>query len=317
MMRNSHITKVCSNNMKQSKLDLVPVKLKEVDSISMGVLPNGETFLSLQGLAKFCGMAPSSIITLAQDWTKGEAKQKTRGKQLAELIKEWTESDTIPTSLYVEIASQYAISDVIHAVPESIVMAITDYYAHYAQVTKPEAIRNYRRAAKLGLRKYIYDRLDYNEQDIIGESWKLFQERILNNECPKGYFTMFDEATTIIASLIRNNISVDDSIMPDGSLGTHWANYWKTQSLEAKYSPRIKIMHKFPESYRQLNPKINAYPIAALSDFRSWFQSVYLPEKYPTYIKRKTSDGKISLESVPLLLSAVLPPEITDRLLTS
>ncbi|MBE0464903.1 MAG: hypothetical protein ACTIDY_13995 [Halomonadaceae bacterium] len=45
--------------MKQQPLDLVPVKIQEVDNISMGVLPNGETFLSLQGLAKFGGVAPS------------------------------------------------------------------------------------------------------------------------------------------------------------------------------------------------------------------------------------------------------------------
>nr|WP_075519057.1 hypothetical protein [Moritella viscosa]SHO17745.1 Putative uncharacterized protein [Moritella viscosa] len=275
--------------MTQNKLELVPIKLKEVDNISMGVLPNGETFLSLKGLARFCGVAPSAIIQLSQDWTKGEAQTKTRGKKLIDLIQEWT---------------------------ESIVMAITDYYAHYAQVTKPEAIQNYRKAAKLGLRSYIYDRLGYNKQDLVDESWKLFQERILNNECPKGYFTMFDEATTIIASLIRNDIIVDDSIMPDGSLGIHWAKYWKIQNIESKFGARIQILHKYPDSYRQRDPKINAYPIAALSEFRAWFQDVYLLEKYPTYIKNKTKDGKIALESVSLLLSAVLPPSVSGKLLS-
>jgi len=297
--------------MKQSKLELVPVKMQEVDNISMGVLPNGETFLSLQGLAKFCGVAPSAIIQLSQDWQKGEAQTKSRGKQLAQLISEWTDSDEIPVSLYVEIENTYAISSVTHAVPESIVMAITDYYAHYAQTTKPEAITNYRKAAKLGLRKYIYDRLDYNEDDLISESWKLLQERILNNESPKGYFTMFDEATTIIASLIRNNIAVDDSIMPDGSLGIHWAKYWKAQRLEASFGSRIKIHHKFPESYRQLDPEINAYPNEALSTFRTWFQDTYLPQKYPNYVKGKIKDkSKISL-----LLEAVLPPSLESKAL--
>ncbi len=303
------------NDVKQQPLNLVPVKMQEVDNISMGVLPNGETFLSLQGLAKFCGLAPSSVIQLAQDWSAGEAQGKIRGQQLTELIKEWTESESVPDTLYVEIDSKNSITGVIHAVPEQIVMAITDYYAHYAQVTKPEAIRNYRRAAKLGLRKYIYDRLNYNEQDLISESWKLFQERVLNNECPKGYFTMFDEATTIIASLIRNNIIVDDSIMPDGSLGIHWAKYWKDQGLEAVHGERIKIVHKYPESYRQLDPEINAYPIGALSEFRRWFQETYLPEKYPAYIKRKIKDGTVALESVPVLLSAVMPPDVSERLL--
>lgn len=303
------------NDVKQQPLDLVPVKIQEVDNISMGVLPNGETFLSLQGLAKFCGLAPSSVIQLAQDWSAGEAQDKIRGQQLTELIKEWTESESVPDTLYVEIDSKNSITGVIHAVPEQIVMAITDYYAHYAPMTKPEAVRNYRRAAKLGLRKYIYDRLNYNEQDLISESWKLFQERILNNECPKGYFTMFDEATMIIASLIRNNIIVDDSIMPDGSLGIHWAKYWKAQGLEMVHGERIKIFHKYPESYRQLDPEINAYPIGALSEFRGWFQETYLPEKYPAYIKRKIKDGTVALESVPVLLSAVMPPDVSERLL--
>ncbi|VXA79669.1 MULTISPECIES: hypothetical protein [Aeromonas] len=119
--------------MEQKTLNLVPVKMQEVDNISMGVLPNGETFLSLQGLAKFCGVAPSTIVQLAQDWEAGSAQGKIRGKQLEELIKEWTESEDTPDSLYVKIDSANSITDVIHAVPEQIVMAITDYYAHFLQ----------------------------------------------------------------------------------------------------------------------------------------------------------------------------------------
>jgi len=301
--------------MEQKILDLVPIKMQEVDSISMGVLPNGETFLSLQGLAKFCGVAPSTIVQLAQDWESGSAQGKIRGKQLEDLIKEWTESDHIPDSLYVKIDSKNSITGVIHAVPEQIVMAITDYYAHFAQTTKSEALSNYRKAAKLGLRTYIYERLNYNQQNKIAQSWSLFQERILNNQSPKGFFTMFDEATTIIASLIRHNIIVDDSIMPDGSLGIHWSNYWKCNSLDKKYSQRIKIHHKFPESYRQIDPEISAYPISAIAEFRSWFEEVYLPEKYPAYIKKKIKDGKISIETVPLLLSAVLPPTLEEKII--
>lgn len=299
--------------MKQRSLSITPVTIKEVDSISMGILPNGETFLSLQGLARFCGMAPSSIIQLAQDWEKGEAQGRQRGQQLEELIKEWTESTQAPDSLYVQLSSSNSITGTIHAVPEQIVMAITDYYAHFAPVRKDEAINNYRKAAKYGLRKYIYERLSYDEKDALSKSWSLFQERILLNESPRGYFTMFDEATSIIASLIRNNIIVDDSIMPDGSLGIHWAKYWKNNSLSIRYGDQIKIRHNFPESYRQLDPEINAYPHSALSDFRGWFEDVYLPEKYPEYVKRKVKDGKIMLESIPLLLSAVLPPDVATK----
>ncbi|HID9896193.1 hypothetical protein ACI2JW_14010 [Serratia ureilytica] len=299
--------------MKQQSLSITPIAIKEVDNISMGILPNGETFLSLQGLARFCGMAPSSIIQLAQDWEKGEAQGRQRGRQLEELIKEWTETEQAPDSLYVQLSSNNSITGTIHAVPEQIVMAITDYYAHFAQVKKDEAIINYRKAAKFGLRKYIYERLSYKETDAISKSWSLFQERILLNETPRGYFTMFDEATSIIASLIRNNIVVDDSIMPDGSLGSHWGRYWRTNALAEKYGEQIKIRHNFPESYRQLDPEINAYPHSALSEFRGWFEDIYLPEKYPEYVKRKVKDGKIMLESIPLLLSAVMPPEVSEK----
>ncbi|WP_447881972.1 hypothetical protein [Serratia fonticola] len=299
--------------MKQQSLSIAPIAIKEIDNISMGILPNGETFLSLQGLARFCGMAPSSIIQLAQDWEKGEAQGRQRGRQLEELIKEWTESDQAPDSLYVQLSSNNSITGTIHAVPEQIVMAITDYYAHFAQVKKDEAIINYRKAAKFGLRKYIYERLSYKETDAISRSWSLFQERILLNETPRGYFTMFDEATSIIASLIRNNIVVDDSIMPDGSLGSHWGRYWRTNSLADKYGDQIKIKHNFPESYRQLDPEINAYPHSALSEFRGWFEDVYLPEKYPEYVRRKVKDGTIMLESIPVLLSAVMPPEVSEK----
>lgn len=279
----------------------------------MGILPNGETFLSLQGVARFCGMAPSAIIQLAQDWSKGEAQGKLRGQQLTQLIKEWTGQDTVPDSLYVQISSNNSLSNFIHAVPEQIVMAITDYYAHFATTKKQEAINNYRKAARYGLRRYIYDSLSYNESDLASKSWALFQERILLNESPRGYFTMFDEATSIIASLIRHNIPVDDSIMPDASLGKHWGKYWNDNELQKAHGERIKIQHKFPPSYRQLDPEINAYPKACLSVFRDWFENTYLPNKYPDYIKRKHKDGKIKIESVPMLLAAVLPPTLEAK----
>lgn len=299
--------------MQQQKLSLAPIRVDEVDSISMGILPNGETFLSLQGVARFCGMAPSAIIQLAQDWAKGEAQGKLRGQQLTELIKEWTGQDTVPDSLYVQIPSNNSLSNFIHAVPEQIVMAITDYYAHFAATKKQEAISNYRKAARHGLRRYIYDSLSYNESDLISKSWALFQERILLNQSPKGYFTMFDEATSIIASLIRHNIPVDDSIMPDASLGKHWGKYWNDNELQKTHGEKIKIQHKFPQSYRQLDPEINAYPNACLSIFRDWFENTYLPNQYPKYIKRKVKDGKIQIESLSMLLDAVLPPTLEAK----
>lgn len=301
------------SSTKQLALRLEPVKHQEVDNIAMGILPNGETYLSLNGLARFCGVTPNAIKDFSQEWTQGIAQGKPRGSRIGELICEWTEQEALPDSLYVEIISKTSISGVIHAVPEQICMAILDYYAHYSEEVRSEALKNYRISARYGLRKYIYERLNYDESAIINQSWQLLRDRILLNEKPAGYFTMFDEATGIIASLIRGGIAIDDKWMPDGSLGIHWGKYWTSTRLEIRFGKREKIHHQFPDSYRQLDPEVWAYPNAALSIFRDWFEEKYLPEKYPTYIKRKVKTGAIAVEKMDTLISAILPPTIAQK----
>ncbi len=47
-------------------LNINPLKHQEVDNIQMGVLPTGETYMSLRGLARFCGVSHSVIQELAK-----------------------------------------------------------------------------------------------------------------------------------------------------------------------------------------------------------------------------------------------------------
>lgn len=267
----------------------------------------------MNGLAKLCGVSPSAIKEFSQEWEKGVAQGKPRGSRVGELICEWTQQNELPTSLYVEIITPISITGVIHAVPEQICMAILDYYSHYSIEIKEEALKNYRIAARYGLRKYIYERLNYDEAELLNQSWQLLRERILSNEKPAGYFTMFDEAVSIIASLIRGGVAVNDTMMPDGSLGSHWGRYWNSSGFNEKFGQREKIHHRFPESYRQLDPEVWAYPNAALAEFREWLESIYLPDKYPSYIKGKVKSGNISAEKYDLLIRAVLPPTIEDK----
>jgi hypothetical protein len=124
---------------------------------------------------------------------------------------------------------------------------------------------------------------------------------------------MFDEAVSIIASLIRGGVPVNDSMMPDGSLGNHWGRYWRGSNLDDKFGVREKIQHKFPVSYRQLDPEIWAYPNDALTEFRNWLENTYLPEKYPAYIKTKVKNGAISLDKMNLLISSVMPPTLEQK----
>lgn len=294
-------------------LSLQPVKHQEIDNITMGILPNGETYLSLSGLARFCGVTSSSIIEFSQEWTEGRSLDKRRGKQIAGLMREWLDTDELPERLYVEISGSGSTRSSIHAVPEQICMAILDYYAHYADEIRSEALANYRTAARFGLRKYIYERLDFDESKQVTQSWQLFQERLLSNETPAGYYTMFNEGAQIIASLIKAGIPVDDTLMPDGSLGSHWGRYWKNNDFDQKFGKREKIKHNFPESYRQLDPEVWAYPNDSISIFRNWFDFTYLPEKYPKYIDTKIGQGKISKDKASLLVSAVMPPSLENK----
>lgn len=124
---------------------------------------------------------------------------------------------------------------------------------------------------------------------------------------------MFNEASQIIASMIKSGIPVDDTMMPDGSLGSHWGRFWKKSNFDEKYGKREKIHHQFPESYRQLDPEVWAYPNEAIAEFRNWLDYTYLPEKYPNYITTKIKQGKISREKANILISAVMPPSIENK----
>ncbi|WP_439828906.1 hypothetical protein [Aeromonas veronii] len=298
---------------KQLTMHYKPLKHQEIDQIGMGVLPSGETYLSLNGVAKFCGVAPSVIIEFSQQWESGDAHTKIRGQKIAQLIREWSKSDELPESLYFQIENVTALTTAIHAVPDVIAMAILDYYAHYAQSISQIAVDNYRIAAQYGLRKYIYERLGYSQEQVVEKSWGLFQQRILMNDVPFGYFTAFQESTPLIASMLKNNVAIDDRTLPDSSIGNIWGRYWRENNLDARYGEREKIQHYFPDSFRQKDPEVWAYPNAALPEFRDWLHNTYIAEKYGAYLQSKSKQGLISRGEIPQLVKAITPPSLADK----
>src|SRR4029079_11664237 len=66
------------------QLKLFPVKEVEVDGIQMGVLSDGTPYLTLRGLARMCGIAPSVLSQLATDWEN--EKTRPRGIKIRELL---------------------------------------------------------------------------------------------------------------------------------------------------------------------------------------------------------------------------------------
>lgn len=282
----------------------------------MGILPTGETYMSLRGLSRFCGVSHTVIQELAKEWSDGSLFQKSRGQKILGTYQRLTNGTMPPEAMYAVIETNNQLFPIIHAVPEQICVAVLQYYALHAKLDDNSiAIENFEKAAAFGLRKYIYQRLDFDfDFDRIKDHcWELLKERILYNADPAGYFTTFSESTSIIANFVRHGIVVDERTMVDGSVGLTWAHYWKSNGLSEQYGDRVQIQHQFPKSYPQKDPMVNAYPTEALPAFRTWFNDIYLTEKFGKYLAGKVKKGDIEKERLPQLVDAVQPLRLEQK----
>src|SRR5690606_37228409 len=176
-----------------------------------------------------------------------------------------------------------------YAYPDIVCTAIIEYYAFEARSPNEEAINTYRRFATYGLQRFIYDSLNYTPED----KWRYHHDRVsmLQNSAPDGYFTIFKEITGMVVDLINADLAVNHKTLPDISVGSAWARYWKDQDLSLVHGERIEYEHNYPSYYPQAmsNPqKPAAYPDSALPEFRRWFREEYLPTKFPKYILSKS-----------------------------
>ena len=287
----------------QGTLNLVPVKEGEVNGINMGVLPDGTPFLSSRGVARLVGQAPGNIITLVSKWE--EEKTKPRGSKIAQILREQGVDDT---NIHVEVVLNGVKTN---AVDDATCLAILEYYAFDStSKTQEVAQRNYRLLARRSIREFVYTSLGYDPDNLVPLEWKHFHDRMLLNEVPRGYFSVFKEIADLMVSSVRQGLIIDDHVIPDISVGTAWSNYWKDKKFEESFGERIKHPHKYPDYFPQAKAgsvPVNIYPLAALGEFRTWFENVYLPEKFPNYIKGQIKRRTISVSGAELLLESVVP----------
>ncbi|MFT5806300.1 MAG: hypothetical protein ACI9LG_000561 [Moritella dasanensis] len=122
------------------------------------------------------------------------------------------------------------------------------------------------------------------------------------------------EIADLMVSSVRQGLIIDDHVVPDISVGSAWSKHWTAENFEEKYGARSKHKHVYPDYFPQAKAgavPVNIYPLAALGEFRTWFESTYLPEKFPTYIKGQIKKKTISVTGAELLLEAVVPKSIT------
>src|ERR1044072_4547302 len=109
---------------------------KEINGIGLGVLEDGTPFLSGQGLARICGVAPSTIINQKDQWAAGK-----RENALAKLLitRKWDQPE-----LCLQVKSSIPFNPVLTAYTEGVVMTFLEYYAFESPQPSAEAFKNFR-----------------------------------------------------------------------------------------------------------------------------------------------------------------------------
>lgn len=175
----------------------------EINGIEMGVLSDGTPYLSIRGLAKACGIAPSTLIEQIQAWAAGR-----RTGKLAQMV---LSAGYSGDRLSIQLASN------MHAVPDSICILVLEHYA--IDQANPTAVNNYRLLARQGLRTFIYQATGFDPSRLLPRGWRDFHDRLVLSKLPAGYFGVFREMSEFLLRAIQAGLVVDEHTIPDISVG--------------------------------------------------------------------------------------------------
>lgn len=283
-----------------------PTIHKDVQGVEMGILDNGTPYVTARGLARFCGVSPSVIITLSAEW--GDNPNRPRNQKILTLLSE--REIYSPESLYTPIEVDGTTH---HAYTEQYAMSILEYYAFEANDISHHARNIFRKLARNSLREFIYTCIGYDPNNNVPPEWQQFHDRLTLNSSPANYFSVFMEMSDMVLAAIRHGLTVDSHTIPDISVGLIWSRYWNKQNLDEKYGKRVKSIHEYPDYFPQAEKgpvEAWVYPLEALGEFRLWMQNIYLPEKLPNYLKNKVKQGQLQATSIAPILTALNVPVI-------
>jgi len=254
---------------RQGALDLKVERQTEIDGVGMGVLADGTAFLTGRGLARLVGIENLHIRTISQEWNETPIKPRiARIKEILNLL------GLSASSAHIETTDG---ARTIHAFPDAVCLAVLEYYALDAAKPRETARDNYRLLAGKALRDLIYNQVGYDPTGGRIEPLRKWHERIeLNHQsAPSDYFSIFNEVNTVIYEMIMAGAQIGEKVVPDISIGKHWAKYWDANDLGSRYGDRRKFPHRYPDDHPQSksNPQIaNCYPLDALGEYRRWLQ---------------------------------------------
>lgn len=195
---------------------------------------------------------------------------------------------------------------IIYAYPDSVCLAVLEYYAFEARNnSKEEAKKNFRTLAGQALQDFIYIQVGYDPNHNLPENWKHFHERmsLAYDSVPIGYFGVFKEIADLILTLGQKGLHIDSSFVPD--IGIVWGKYWEDSNLAEQFGERIRYQHNYPPDFPQSksNPQEPwCYPERALGEFRRWLRENYIGEgNFSKYI-----DGQVKKKALPASFSQLI-----------
>jgi hypothetical protein len=275
---------------------------KEVDGVEMGVLDNGITYLTESGLARMCGIDRKSLNQIATMWDKG-----SESPRLLSIVEKLQAAEYREPSLYLKSFDE-ARGQEVNAYPGPVCLALLEYYAFDAEDKKEQALKAFRTLARVSFDEFIYQAVGYNPKGMVSAAWQQFHDRVdlTQDAAPEGFWSVFRETAPLIVTLINKGVPVGSSVMPDGSVGIAWSSYWTSINGDNRYRPRCQYPHMYPSYFPQAksNPQMAyAYPEEALGEFRKWFREIYLPTKYPAYIKNL--GRKLTIDTAEKAIEAI------------
>lgn len=294
---------------RQGSLNLSIEKDAEVAGIGMGVLTDGTPYLSQRGLAALCGVQNHVIGSISKEWA--DKIERPRIKSIKGIL---SKNGNVPKSTYIEVTKAGTIN---YCYPADICLAIIEYYAFDAgDNCQSEARENFRSLAGSKLRELIYSEVGYDPTGVNPKRFEKWHERIALNyqSAPKGYFSVFNEANTIIYELIIAGAPIGDKMVVDISIGQLWGSHWTDSGLEGTFGARKRYPHRYPDSHPQSksNPQESwCYPLSALGEYRNWLQDSYIEGgKFKSYLQSKVSKGELPPSVAQLAIGAVMPLQV-------
>ena len=293
-------------SLSQGSLGLEIEKDAEFGEIGMGVLSDGTPYLNQRGLAALCGVQNAHIGTISSQWN--DLEERPRIKAIKSIL---SKAGCSAATAHVEIHHAGRLN---YCYPAEVCLAVLEYYAFDAGANcQPEARDNFRLLAGSKLREMIYSQVGYDPSGAYSKRFEKWHERVaLNHQsAPKGYFSVFNEAHTVIYELIVAGAEIGEKFVVDISIGKHWGGHWDESQYDASFGPRIKYKHRYPDSHPQSksNPQEAwCYPLSALGAYREWLQDIYIESgKFSGYLKGKVAKGELAPPVAQLAVAAMMP----------